>query len=545
MKNHLLIVLLMCVAFLNFRCTRPQSETSVVQMSLPYLNTQKVSNALSSTEPILKHVVINVSGPGMSRMVCNLDVRSEDNSEVSSGPCLFNYPYVKIEVPSGNQRLIQVVLVNESSGVMSFMYGDASKDLAGGSSDIGIRLVSLNQTSTSSGDIMGRYLSAADTGPTGVVSVNYRPDASKPPITIMRSEIFNGWFKVFSLSNIAFEYMVNDSFMLFDKSQTLENFISMADTLPSVDKKIYADGSRQKYVVQGFFGSVSSDKITCTAGDSNCVIGGSSIEYVNHLYTDSSQFFGPFKKSSGKTLNISGNYISWSYVPGAETVLDGVKLYYAAAGTYDTNALPGVYIEEDLIDCSKLENLSGVKYVDTLNSSVTSYTFSNAYAVSQSSLIVLCPFKKDYTYHSVASNLLGSQNNGNSPYVRIEIISGGTYSSDANGNYSVYSSTCYGIRAGSYSYDGVTASAYPVSVATNIDIVSNASFYIYESLSYCNASASPSLGQFSLAANASISSETKYIKFMSNGTINLSLSIVGESLTFSNNYNQFIATAPP
>jgi hypothetical protein len=104
------MILVMAAIFLVFStaCTRPETETTSVQLVIPKQMLSSKMESLSATSESLMHLVINVSGPNMPTIFRAWD--SHDNKTTIPN-------IVTIEdVLSGSDRLFQVLAVYSSGG---------------------------------------------------------------------------------------------------------------------------------------------------------------------------------------------------------------------------------------------------------------------------------------------------------------------------------------------------------------------------------------------------------------------------------------------
>jgi len=196
-------------AAVTVSCTRKQDSNSQISVELP----PKVSNAQSAgqkgvaangaNDPVLAHVVINISGEGISPSI----LFTWDKNNSTTIPTVFSVP----EPISRGTRLIQVLAVYQSpiNDAMTFYYGDSTKQLSAEVEPVSIEIASLGgATPTIMGQISGRYFTSASNGPTGDLVIKFNTGNGKPKLTIERSTILNGWFSVFGLSSVALEYEV-------------------------------------------------------------------------------------------------------------------------------------------------------------------------------------------------------------------------------------------------------------------------------------------------------------------------------------------------
>lgn len=202
---------LICLMFV-LGCTRASSEKMKVGFSLPSVKSENGSQSIS----VLAHVIINVSGTGMTTFLKTWDLH--DNGGAATGPTEFAF-----EFDTGTQRLVQAFAVYQDSDTkqMSFYYGDLTTDFTGSNLELNIPINRLTDYSAS-GKISGRYFTSDSGGPSGPVKISYKP-ANKPPMIIKYGFIYNGWFNLFGLSDIALEYTLADGSLLFSGPTSLNN----------------------------------------------------------------------------------------------------------------------------------------------------------------------------------------------------------------------------------------------------------------------------------------------------------------------------------
>ncbi len=157
------------------------------------------------------HVAINVSGPGINVPI-TYGWSADKNGSQPAAPASFD-----LEVPSGNGRLIQLLGVYENSTTesLAFSYGDATLNLPAGNVAVSLELSEVGSGNIVAGRAAGRFLTSANSGPTGIVNVRFSPGGGKPPLIVEQSFIANGWFNFFMLAGANLEYEVN-GFKLFD-----------------------------------------------------------------------------------------------------------------------------------------------------------------------------------------------------------------------------------------------------------------------------------------------------------------------------------------
>ena len=220
-------------------CSR-KSDNSNVTFSLPE-RTSKATKvgalavvSSSATDPVLAHVVLNISGPNMPTIVRNFD--SHQGSIPST---------LSVDIPKGDNRLFQVLAVYQSpdNNAMMFYYGDITKSLANASETADIFVTSMGGASSPiSGHVYGRYFTNATGGPTADVVTMYNPGPGKARMTIERGSMFNGWFSIFGLSSVPLEYEIQPGAsegapsLMWGGPVTLRSPIFNPDNLSSVDQ---------------------------------------------------------------------------------------------------------------------------------------------------------------------------------------------------------------------------------------------------------------------------------------------------------------------
>ncbi len=197
-------------------CNRAQKSEDQNSVSVSFA-LQKEITASSSDGPqamaatlTLRHVVINVSGAGISTpFLYNWD--GHDSVTIPDSFAVDN-------VPSGVGRTVQVLSVYQSTeGATEFFYGDTVADLSASINEVVVPIVRITEAnSTISGNISGRYLTSDNDGPTGVIDILYQPPG-KIPMLLSQSYMLSGWFNIFTLSGAPFTYKLADGRILFDQ----------------------------------------------------------------------------------------------------------------------------------------------------------------------------------------------------------------------------------------------------------------------------------------------------------------------------------------
>lgn len=264
--------------FSAISCTRSAKETSSIKLQLPNqisvkkgLKTQSLPT--NDATMMLGHAVVNISGPGMPLQLSTWDA-CHDCQTKPPPPS-----YFQMIVPRGDSRLVQVLLVYKSQdNQMYFYYGDATANVQADVVSVDVAMTQLGTgTEMISGAIAGRYISALganstlDQGPTGPVNIKYNPGNGKPSMIIEKGSIINGWFNFFALSNVPFDYVMDNGTVLFSNTN-LNSFTPNQRTaiayLPQ-HHECWTDmgnftcsdsGPREKeIVVLGYFGAAGID----------------------------------------------------------------------------------------------------------------------------------------------------------------------------------------------------------------------------------------------------------------------------------------------
>jgi len=208
------ITSLMLVSMLISACTRPDSDTSKIDIVIPKsMSSQKIGTL--GTE-LLTHVVINISGPGIQEPILfEWSNRGPNDLPNPNPPTSFSF-----DIPQGDNRLIQVLTVysDTETSIMSFYYGDAEKSLKAAQESVAIAVSSVGKGEVIvTGQISGRYFDSASGGPTGKVFVKFKPSETKPSLILEKSKIVNGWFNFFAMQGAKFEYVMDNGKVLFGK----------------------------------------------------------------------------------------------------------------------------------------------------------------------------------------------------------------------------------------------------------------------------------------------------------------------------------------
>ena len=207
-------------------CTRAQDQVSTLRMQLPQTMKSSKVGAAAVGDPLI-HVTVNIYGDGIQAPI----VKNWDRChECGPAGAEINAADLYIEnVPGGSNRTVQVLAVySDSTGGMSFYYGAAAGvAMTSAEATATVTLASISSGQQADGAVAGRYLTAANSGPTGTIAIRYNPGTGDPAMVIERSPIFNGWFSFFALSSTNFEYVLEDGtnpgMKLFDGAVNLDD----------------------------------------------------------------------------------------------------------------------------------------------------------------------------------------------------------------------------------------------------------------------------------------------------------------------------------
>lgn len=321
-------------------------NVSILQPDGSKLSTQNSAGrhmkTLIGNERIV-YIVLNISGVGITVPIFwNWDSKGNDNPPLT----------VNLTVPTGNNRLVQALVVTEGSGdngkkTMTFYYGENSVNISGDAS-ININASKSGYTDKSL-DFMGRYLYSAPTvgptgtmidGPSGPVSVYMKPqNPSSPRMKIQKSIIVNGWFKFFAVSGVNFDYVV-DSYqgrpeeIIFQGLNADSLLLNTSDQVMKISVPVYYYvspnftnlGGKAGIFHFGFWGPGSVNKKVCYDPADN---GKEVFKYTSGVTTISKS--GLFLDSAGTT------YLRW--YDGITSAADTNHLWRIGGGLPTTSGI--------------------------------------------------------------------------------------------------------------------------------------------------------------------------------------------------------------
>jgi hypothetical protein len=276
-------------------CTRPNGSGESSSLSL---NIPAGEQSSQETVEILSHVTINISGPGIAKpILINWDNNCypcTPTQMVQNQKTAFN-----IEVPSGAERLIQVVAVYmDQNSKMSLYYGDLTKNLVALTETAPVLLNKLTTNNEFSGTIAGRYLTGENIGPTGVLTMKFKPEG-KPSLVIKETTIINGWFNTFALSGLPFIYELPSGDLLFDQPVSLNAPVFNAS--PQIVRTFVPRHRRQDYGPNG----TTELRVAEPFGTVFGYFGNSQFTQTKKVCKETSYTFLNFKRASGEAASMT------------------------------------------------------------------------------------------------------------------------------------------------------------------------------------------------------------------------------------------------
>ncbi len=291
-KNKWVAIFYLIFILVNLNaCQRPNLEThnSSIVFDIPQRKNLKLQKSIKQSLNIfevnsqLTHLFVNIKGEGIAEaIVYQWDYCSE---------CAVQVPLssVTLMAPKGKSRLIQVLAIYEtenstdstsSSSATEFNYGDTLKDFTLDQENVVISIKPIANTgSLISGSVSGRFLTSVNDGPTGKLMMRYSPPEGRPKMTLSKSAILSGWFNLFVLEGVPFDYELESGKVLFSQLDLSSSLLSPSSQVGRVKlpqrTESYTNESGQtvtntrepEIAVFGFFGdsAFTSSKKACTA----------------------------------------------------------------------------------------------------------------------------------------------------------------------------------------------------------------------------------------------------------------------------------------
>jgi hypothetical protein len=489
--------IIFCLVLALLGCSRHPGALTQVSLQLPSATTQRSSSYQSLAQAqsvlILQNLIVNITAADLPAPVFYSWSR-HSNSDVAPTA-------VDLSVPSGSGRLIQVLAGYKpsSGGGYTFEYGDVSQDLNIGSSTVNVVIDVIGGSGAGEGAITGRYLTSSGAGPTGAVNFVFDPGNGKPSMVAHQAEIFNGWFDFFALQGLPLSYVMTDGTVLFSSvtagaNSLLSGTATVLVSTPTVYRSDNAGGfesnSPQK-IIGGFFGPAAAGNICYnaspgpvggyfleqalatalpwsaatapTATQAGVVSGGMSsctgTLFSNYLKFNENKIFdsaplgfqGPFIDQAANptahsqyvlgTYSVGTMNLSWQYLPGVISVIDGVEVFYRTGVQSANGKAP--YELDDGIACDRLVSdfaftSLGKVPVPTATASIA---VSSSFISNQQFQAVVCPYQnntsltalgKSTYFRSAASYNPSADNTPAAVQVKLVSGAGGTMQAPCN-----------------------------------------------------------------------------------------------------------------
>ena len=542
------VSLLPCL-LLILACTRNVEQKSAVSLSLPTQissktqgvapskatsksNSKASKSTLSTAIADVSHVVINASGPGIPTSLCHFDVRRQD----ATGPCDFSgFPLVTVNVPSGPDRLIQVGAMYEGSSAGAILtYGDAVRSLSPGNAEVSIALQTIN-AGAQQGRVYGRFLTSQDEGPTGRLDVRVRPPNGRPSITLMRTEIYSGWFQAMSLSSVDIEYVVvnpGQEFMLWGRPANKAFLESLQQSGGPVLVENFTE-----YRAFGFFGASSG-----LAGKSAAPTCG-SLEFTQCI-GGNSKFSGPFSAGANGLLSSTAGTFSWTYLPGVSTAITGVRILYNPVVNSQNNEpfTRAFALDDRQFNCHFLESLPTTQVLSSLVPNSVSSFVPNVGSFPATALFAICPVRDGRMMTSALVYPDNYNGGGSGPYLRLEVNNSGggqvptlTVGQCYPAQYKLFTSS----GTGNASPYNVTT---PATVTTPTNPLTGSPWFEVHTASGCN---SISYAPMSISAGSSSAPSFWLKPILTGGGLGINPGLTsGESINFHASSNTFNVGLP-
>jgi hypothetical protein len=468
-------LILACGLASGMGCTR-KVETSKLSLSVPKQMTSHKVGALTVAMDV-QHLIINVSGPGMTTIFYVWDShRCAENSVTCAPPD----PIVIPEVPNGNGRLVQVLEIFGQDGENDgeFFYGDTPTPFTvNGATAVNIEILPFGtSTDMAGGSIAGRYYGAGGVFPTGVITTKFLPPGGRPPMIVDKNEIFSGWFSTFILKNFPLLYEVEGFGPLFGGPVSADTITASSDIMKIDVPDTYRNWGGPEWehdstgtLIIGKFGdagvTIPAMPEVCKNSDPHTYqyqfdsIMGSPLSFPSGFsfssipecsgaddFIDFMTFHpdmhdrqgresaaaikGPFMAAAsinGFLNTPDSTTVDWEYLPGIDSsVIDGVKLFAKAmsgGGSHDEYRVIG----GSGINCPALPAL-GFQLLATVPVTASIATV-NLSSIS-SGVLIACPYKGATLYTSAAETWIGGGGGGGGPMAKIGFRGGAMVSND-------------------------------------------------------------------------------------------------------------------
>ncbi|MCB0393922.1 MAG: hypothetical protein KDD25_05155, partial [Bdellovibrionales bacterium] len=214
-KTGILICLLSLGASIS--CSREVSEMTKIKVKVP-----KSSNSGSSKPGLQSISTFNTVYPRMVFVNVEYDGEKLAKKWSTCHDCPPKAPPAfEFELPSGKDRLIQVLAVYQAAdGTMIFKYGDEKKDLESGEQSVTITIATVGGA-TETASVAGHWERTDSSTYSGPLTMMAYPKAGRPPMIIEQSEMIGGWFRVFYLDSMPVAWKMANGEILFGGTKTV------------------------------------------------------------------------------------------------------------------------------------------------------------------------------------------------------------------------------------------------------------------------------------------------------------------------------------
>lgn len=371
------IAFILVLGLLVTNCERAAKDSSVISLQVP---TYTKVGSLTCTK-CLKAVVVNVSGEFPLIKTMRMSDKFSDAAEEVSNE-------VVLEVPQGPARKITVFAIyRTSTGTLEAQNGTVTADIFGiDPPPITISMTNLGQFK--GGSIVGRYLTATDSGPTGRVTITIDDPIKGVKVDLFETEILNGWIDAFMSQNFKMSYrMASDGTALSGLQNISIDSMTPTSADPTrarfyrpsnyyrLNNSVWTQEIDSHDILYGFFGTaaLTSSKKVCVDESTSYVLsnmsltgvtsGDVSYSYSNpaaQVYgvggvglnsgvpcasSDQTQYLADRINIRPEQFNGNGNDTAKSMMPIFTYVNDAgnIRPYFKSGMTYTMKGLPGIF----------------------------------------------------------------------------------------------------------------------------------------------------------------------------------------------------------
>lgn len=324
----------------NLGCERNASNKSRITLALPSELQERIekSQVSSFTALRLQHVALQITAPDITSPIRVILDSGDDNTSLPAT--------IEVEIPPGDNRLVQLIAAYAADGgdSPSIYYGDVTQSLRRSTENIALPVYKLGGTGVSTmARISGRFLTAPNSGPTGVIDMVYRPNG-KPAMPVDKKPILAGWFETSTFEDVPMDYLItahNGSTYALG-TQWMSSSIATSERVvrfstPDAFETIWNNmGSTQEFrsreredLIVGFFANdpaLIAAKSICVTSQTD--LGGGSVHAERALNTASAFSARPFKHffSGGPAPTYSATEVT---IVGGKRIVSCGALNYA------------------------------------------------------------------------------------------------------------------------------------------------------------------------------------------------------------------------